>query len=112
VPVALVVVALLLAVPTAWNYFRAPASSPEPSQYLAASPKGTEEPNTAAGPPSVEDQQRDIEERSILLDSKLGQLQANLILQNKKAQAERVGKAREKLQSALDELSNSKSGDK
>ncbi len=90
----------------------ATASGPEPSPYLASSPKGGEEPNTAAGPPSVEDQQKDIEERSILLVSKLGQLQANLIMQNKKAEAERVGKAREKLQSALDELSNTKNGDK
>jgi hypothetical protein len=107
-PIALIVVALLIAVPTAWNYFRAPANQ---SPYLATSP-GPDIPDIKASPPPDEGQERDIGEISTELEKKLGQLQMKLIMQGKKAEADRVGKTREKIMSAIEELGDTKSGDK
>lgn len=107
-PIALIVVALLIAVPTAWNYFRAPVNQ---SPYLATSP-GPENPDIKASPPPDEGQERDIGEVSSELEKKLGQLQMKLIMQGKKAEAEKVGKTREKIMSAMEELGDTKNGDK
>lgn len=114
-PIALIVVALLIAVPTAWNYFRAPAKQ---APYLATSPgpenplTNPDNPYTKASPPPDEGQEREIGEISTELERKLGKLQMKLIMQGKKAEAERVGKTREKIMSAIEELGDTKNGDK
>lgn len=107
-PIALIVVALLIAVPTAWNYFRAPANQ---APYLATSP-GPDNPDIKASPPPDQGEERDIGEISSELEKKLGQLQMKLIMHGKKAEAEKVGKTREKIMSAIEELGDSKYGDK